>query len=70
MTNDIYYQWAQLRPETPERWKKLIIRYSNINRNYVYQNHQVTKGAFLSLEKLTSKVIYSFLILSNINKPT
>ena len=46
MTNDIYYQWAQLRHETPERWKKLIIGYSNISRNYVYQNYQVTKGAF------------------------
>ena len=51
--------------------EKLIFGYSCNNVNDLYQNHHVIKGArILSLEKLSSKDIYSILISSTANKPT
>ena len=55
----------------PTRWKKLIIKYIDINENNVYQNHGVVDGArVLSLDKLSFKEIYSILISNSDNKPT
>ena len=56
----------------PARWKKLIFDYNDINKNDLYQNHHVIKVAsILSLDKLSSKEIYSILISYTVNnKPT
>ena len=67
----MFFQWAYLKHAIPTRWKKLIIEYSDRNRNDVHQNHRVIKEArILSLDKLSSKEKYSILISSNINKST
>lgn len=52
-------------------WKKLIIKYSDVNESNVYQNHHVIKRVgILSLKKLSFKDIYLILILNTANKPT
>ena len=67
----MFFQWAQLKHAIPARWKKLIFDYSDINENELYQNRHVVKGArILSLDKLSSKEIYSVLISNRVNKPT
>ena len=52
--------------------EKLIFDNSDINKNDLYQNHHVIKVArILSLDKLSSKEIYSVLISNTVNnKPT
>ena len=50
--------------------KKIIFDYSDINENDLCQNHHVIKGArTLPHDKLSSKEVYSILILNNVNKP-
>ena len=54
----------------PPRWKKITFDYSDINENDLCQNHHVIKGArTLPHDKLSSKEVYSILILNNVNKP-
>ena len=51
--------------------EKLIFDYSDINENDLYQNHRITKEATIeSLNKLSSKDMYSILISNTVNKPT
>ena len=70
LTNDLFFQWAQLKHVILPRWKKIIFDYSNINKNDLCQNHHVITGAkILHLDKLSSKEIYSILIPNIVNKP-
>ena len=70
LTNDMFFQWAQLKHAIPPRWKKIIFDYNDINENDLCQNHHVVKRArILPLDKLSSKEIYSILISNNISKP-
>ena len=71
LTNNMFFQWAQLKYAIPPRWKKIIFDYNDINENDLCQNHHVIKGArILPLDKLSSKEIYSILISNIVNKPT
>ena len=71
LTNNMFFQWAQLKHAIPPRWKKIIFDYNDINENDLPQNHHVIKGArILPLDKLSSKEIYSILISNIVNKPT
>ena len=68
----MFFQWAKLKQAIPPRWKKIIFDYSDINKSDLCQNHRIIKAAIiLSLDKLSSKEIYSILI-SNVakKKPT
>ena len=66
-----FFQWPQLKHAIPPRWKKTVFDYNGINENDLFQNYDVIKGArILSLEKLSSKEIYSILISNIVNKPT
>ena len=70
MIIEMFFQWAQLKHAVPPRWKKIIFDYSDINENDLCQNHHVIKGArTLPHDKLSSKEVYSILILNNVNKP-
>ena len=44
LTNNMFFQWAQLKHPIPPRWKKIIFDYSEINENDLCQNHHVIKG--------------------------
>ena len=50
--------------------KKLIFDHSDINENDLYQNHHIIKARILSLNKISSKEIYSILISNTVNEPT
>ena len=69
MIIEMFFQWAQLKHAIPSRWKKIIFDYSDINENDLCQNHHVIKGArILPHDKLSSKEVYSILILNIVNK--
>ena len=52
LTNDMFFQWAQLKHAIPARCKKLISDHSDINENDLQQTHHVIKGArILSLNQ-------------------
>ena len=71
LTNNMFFQWAQLKDAIPPRWKKVIFDYSNVNENDLSQNHHVIKEArILPLDRLSSKKIYSILISNTVNKPS
>ena len=71
LTNNMLFQWAQLKHAIPTRWKKVIFDYNDINENDLCQNHYVIKGArILPLDKLSSMEMYSILISNTVNKPT
>ena len=51
--------------------EKIIFDYSHIKENDICQNYIVIEGArILTLNKLSSKKIYSILIRNIVNKPT
>ena len=61
LTNDMFFQWAQLKHAIPARQKKLIFDYSDTNENDLYQTHHVNKGArILSINKLSSMKCIQF----------
>ena len=69
LTNDVFFQWAQLKHAVLVRRDKLNFDYSDIDENDLYQNHHVIKGArILSLHKLSCNKIYSILIWNNVKK--
>ena len=71
LTNNMFFQWAQLKYAIPPRWKKIIFDYNDINENDLCQNHHVIKGArILPFDKLSSKEIYLILISNIVSKPT
>ena len=71
LTNDIFFQCAQLKRTFPTRWKAVISNYSDIDYKTFCQNHHVIKGAkILATDKLSSGKIYSILISNIANKPT
>ena len=44
LTNDMFFQWVQLKHVIPTRWKTLISDFSDIDENNLCQNHHVIKG--------------------------
>ena len=71
LTNNMFFQWAQLKHAISLRWKKIIFDHNNINENDLCQNRRVITGArILALDKLSSKEIYPILIRNIVNKPT
>ena len=63
LTNNMFFQYAQLKHAIFPRWKKIIFDYSDINENNLCQNHHIFRGArILPLAKLSSQEIYSILI--------
>ena len=71
LTNNMFFQWDQLKHAIAPRWKLIIFDFCGINENDLCQNHHVIKGArILPLYKLFSKEIYSILISNIVNKPT
>ena len=71
MTNNRFFQQAQLKNAIPPRWKQIIFDYSDINQEDLCKNHHVIKVArILPLDKLSSKEIYSTLISNIANKRT
>ena len=71
LTNNMFFQWAQLKHAVPPRWKKTIFDYSDINEKDLWQNHQVIKGTrILPFDKLSSEEINLILISNIVNKPT
>ena len=70
LTNDIFYQWAQLKHAISARWKTLNSNYSDIDEENLCQNHHVIKGArIFSTNKFSSKEIYSILSWNITNLP-
>ena len=59
--NEMICQWVQLKHAIPKRWKTLTSKYSDTDKENLCQNNHVIKGArVLSIDKLSSKEIYSF----------
>ena len=48
LTNDMFFQWAQLKHAIPARCKTLISSYSDIDDKTFYQNLHIIKGAFIT----------------------
>ena len=70
LTNEMFFQWVQLKHAIPARQKKIIFDYSDTNENDLYQTHHVNKRArILSIKKLSSMEMYSILISNTVNKP-
>ena len=44
LTNDMFFQWVQLKHVIPTMWKTLISDFSDIDENNLCQNHHVIKG--------------------------
>ena len=44
LTNDMFFQWVQLKHVIPTRWKTLISDFIDIDENNLCQNHHVIKG--------------------------
>ena len=45
LTNDRFFQWAQLKHMIPSRQETLISNYSDIDDESLSQNYHVMKGA-------------------------
>ena len=62
----------QLIHAIPLIWKRKINdSEKNVERNYIVQNHHLIKSTrVIVLEKLTTREIYSVLLLSSDNTPT
>ena len=56
LTNDMFFQWDQLKHTFPTKWKTLISNYGDTDEKHLCQDHHVSKGArILSTDKLSSK---------------
>ena len=56
LTNDMFFQRAQLKNAIPTRWKALIFNFSVAEEKNLYQNHHIVKEArILSTYTLSSK---------------
>ena len=70
LTNETYFQWLQLKHAILHKWKTIIKQNPGIVSDLMH-DHDLIKGAqFLTLEKLSSKELYSILITKFTNKPS
>ena len=69
LTNETYFQWLQLKHAIPHKSKTIIKQNPGNFSDLLFQDHHLIKGArILTLEKLSSKELYSILITKSINK--
>ena len=71
LTNETYFQWLQLKHAIPHKWKTIIKQNPGNVSDLLIHDHHLIKGArILTLEKLSSKELYSILITKLTNKPS
>ena len=71
LTDDMYFQWLQLKHAIPLNWKSIISSNLLDVNNLLIQDHHLIKGSrVLSLDKLTSKEKYSLLVSKDRSKPS
>ena len=71
LTNEIYFQWLQLKHAIPHKWKTIIKQNPGNVSDLLIHDYYLIKGArILTLEKLSSKELYSVLITKFTNKPS
>ena len=71
LTNETYFQWLQLQHAIPHKWKTIIKQNLGIVTDLLIHDHHLIKGVqILTLEKLSSKELYSILITKFTNKPS
>ena len=70
LTNETYFQWLQLRHTIPHNWITIIKQNPcNVSDLFIYDHHVIKGARILTLEKLSSKELYSLLIKFT-NKPS
>ena len=70
LTNNLYYKFTQISHAIPKKWKQ-ILRENGAKTYVIYLDHHLIKNnLLLSLEKLTSKELYSILISKKTSIPT
>ena len=63
LTNETYFQWLQLKHAIPQNWKTIIKQNPGHVSDLLIHDHHLFKGARIwTLEKLSSKELYSILI--------
>ena len=72
LDDQLYFQWLQIINAIPRKWKELLRKNTSSNVNNLFlQNHHIIKNfRTLTLEKLSSKELYSTLISKNKSTPT
>ena len=69
LTKETYFQWLQLKHAISHNWKTIIKK--NPGSDLLIHYLHLIKGArILTLEKLSSKELYSILITKFTNKPS
>ena len=64
LTNETCFQWLQLKHAIPHKWKTNIKQNPGNISNLLIQDCHLTEGApVLTLEKLSSKELYSLLMI-------
>ena len=63
LNDKLYYKWIQIIDAIPSEWKNIIKENKNPTNNLILQDHHLIKNnSMISIEKLTSNELYSFLI--------
>ena len=71
LTNETYLQWLQLKHAIPHNWKAIIKQNPDNASSFLIHDYHFIKGVrMLTLEKLSSKELYSILIRKFTNKPS
>ena len=71
LTNKTYIQWLQLKHAIPLKWKAIIKQNpGKVSDLLIHDHHLIKKARILTLEKLSSKELYSILITKFKNKPS
>ena len=71
LANETYIQQLQQKLAITHKWKTNIVRKPGNVSNHLIQDHHLIKEArILTLEKLSSKELYSILITKFANKPS
>ena len=71
LTNETYFQWLQLKHAILHKWKTIVKQNPGNVSDLLIHDHHLIKGArILTLEKLSSKELYSILITKFTNKPS
>ena len=70
LTNETFFQWLQLKHAILDKWKTIIKQNpGNVSDLLVHDDHLIKGARILTLEKLSSKELYSILITKFTNKP-
>ena len=71
LTNETYFQRLQLRHAIPHKWKTIIKQNpGNVSDLLIHDHHLIIGAQILTLEKLSSKELYSILLTKFTNKPS